>query len=55
MATQPYTADEGAVFVTIYVNVQCEVNLDCDPGCLTCGGLGYVSIDIEELSKDSSS
>jgi hypothetical protein len=52
VATKPYTADEGTIFVTTYVTVQCEANLDCDPDCLNCGGLGYISIDIEELSKD---
>jgi hypothetical protein len=52
VATKPYTADEGTIFVTTFVTVQCEGNLDCDPDCLSCEGLGYISIDIEELSKD---
>ena len=43
---------EGTVFVTTNVNVPCEANLDCDPNCLSCGGLGYISIDIETLSKE---
>jgi hypothetical protein len=34
------------------MTVQCEANLDCDPDCLAYGGLGYVSIDIEELSQE---
>jgi hypothetical protein len=52
VATKPYTADEGTLFVTTHVNVQCAANVDCDPDCLSCGGLGYISIDIEELSKE---
>ena len=52
VATKQYTADEGTLFVTTHVNVQCAANLDCDPDCLSCGGLGYMSIDIEEMSKE---
>ena len=55
IATKPYVADEGTIFVTINVNVPCEANDDCDPDCQTCGGLGYTKIDIEELSRDSAS
>lgn len=55
VATKPYVAREGTEFVTTHVNVPCEANTDCDPDCLTCGGLGYIVIDIEELSKDSPS
>ena len=55
IATKPYKADEGTLFVTTHVNVPCEANTDCDPDCLTCGGLGNTTIDIEELSKDSPS
>lgn len=55
VATKPYVADEGTIFVTTSVNVPCEANDDCDPDCQTCGGLGYTIIDIEELSKDSAS
>jgi hypothetical protein len=52
VATKPYIADEGTLFVTTHVNVQCAANVDCDPDCHSCGGLGYMSIDIEEMSKE---
>jgi hypothetical protein len=52
VATKPYAAREGTEFVTTHVNVPCEANTDCDPDCLSCGGLGYTTIDIEELSKE---
>lgn len=55
VASKPYVADEGTIFVTTKVNVPCEANDDCDPDCQNCGGLGYTKIDIEELSKNFTS
>ena len=55
VATKPYVADWGTIFVTTHVNVPCVAKIDCDPDCFACGGLGYIVTDIEELSKDSPS